>query len=192
MPSNQEAVIYECNCQCEGESTCCDANRCYPYVDETFPGNCTGASNENPLPIELTVEITSDSPYGCWTLSDTVTLLSEGRWGLGQLTGTCTFCCPGNSASNCTWTFDTLIQVQCGISGGWLLEFDFASSGPTTVQPPVISIVLTRVSCNPILLTGELCFNPGMTCAGLMPPVGNGQTVTHPDICFDIVVSEIL
>ena len=177
----------EC-CTCNG-SACCDG-RCTPYISEVFPGTCTGDLAENPFPTTLTVEVSSDSPYGCWAMSSTVTLIENGRWALGRLTGTCSFCCPGNSADTCTWTFDALIQVNCSSGTGWILEFDFASSGPTTVQPPVPSIVLNKMSCDPILLTGELCFNPGMVCAGLMPPVGNGQVVTHPDICFSITVSE--
>jgi hypothetical protein len=189
MPSNLQQALLECGCGCG--TTCC-TERCNPYISELHPGDCTGAPGENPLPSTLTVEATSDSSYGCWTLSGTVTLVENGRWALGQLTGTCSFCCPGNSADTCTWTFDALIQVNCSSAGGWILEFDFASSGPTTVQPPTESVLLTKVSCDPILLTGEICFGPGMVCAGLMPPVGNGQVVTHPDICFTFTVYETL
>ena len=191
MPSNQLEAMLLCGCGCGEEALCC-TGRCNPYINEQHPGDCTGAPGENPLPSELTVEVTSDSPYGCWSLSSTVTLTENGRWGNGRLTGTCTFCCPGNSAQNCTWTFDALIQVNCGSGTGWILEFDQASTGPTTVPAPTVPVLLTKISCDPVLLTGDLCFNPGMICSGLMPPVGNGQNVVHPDICLSFTVSETL
>jgi hypothetical protein len=187
MPSNQLEAIF--NCGCCGGDTCC-TGRCFPYINELFSGTCTGAPGENPLPSNLTVEITSDSPYGCWTLSAVVEMTEYGRWGNGQVSGTCTFCCYYDAGLNCTWTFVANVIVQCGSSGGWLLEWQHAGSGgPLDVLPPE-NAQLTKASCDPILLTGEVCYFPGMACiASIMPPT---PPITHPLLCFSITVSETL
>ena len=177
-------------CCCGDTSLCCDG-RCSPYVNETFPGDCTGGPSDNPLPTQLTVEMTSDSPYGCWEITATASFIEPIRWA-GRLTGSCTFCCPGNSAANCTWYFDFLFQIQCAATQGWLFEWDEVTSPPLPMGAIPPNFVLTRVSCDPILLTGEVCYNPGMICSGLMPPIGNGQSVTHPTLCLSFTISETL
>ena len=189
MPSNLQQALLECGCGCG--TTCC-TERCNPYISELHPGDCTGAPGENPLPSTLTVEATSDSPYGCWSMTGTVTLIENGRWGLGTLTGTCTFCCYYDAGLNCTWTFCSNVNIQCGTSGGWLLEWagDCTGGGPLAVVPPSVNVLLTKVSCNPILLTGESCYNPGMACiASIMPPL---PPVVHPTLCFTFTVYETL
>lgn len=168
--------------------TICCTERCNPYISELHPGDCTGDPGENPLPSSLTVEITSDSPYGCWTMSTTVTLIENGRWGLGRVTGTCTFCCYYDSGLSCTWTFDSNVTVQCSAGTGWLLEWDYAGAGgPLDVLPPE-NVNLTRVSCDPIMLTGEVCYIPAMACiASIMPPL---PPIVHPTLCFSVLVYE--
>ena len=175
---------------CCPDNTCC-TGRCNPYISALLPGTCTGDPTDNPLPSELTVEMGSDSTYGCWSATATATLIEYGRWS-GRLTATCTFCCPGSSAASCTWYFDFLFIIQCTADQGWGFEWDevFAPSLPAPAIPP--NFTLTKFSCNPVLLSGEVCYNPGMICAGLMPPIGTGENVVHPTLCLSIIVSETI
>jgi len=169
----------------------CCPERCNPYISELHPGDCTGAPGENPLPQQLTVECVSDSPYGCFTMSCVVDLISNGRWGPGRLTGTCDFCCPWDASQSCTWTWCADVFVQCSESGGWLLEFNgCGTSGPLVVAIPTEDLVLTKHSCNPILLTGTVCYFPGMFCvASIMPPL---PPVEHPTLCLAFTISEVI
>ena len=176
---------------CCGGTTCC-TERCYGDLPGQ-PATCTGAPGENPMPDQLTVETSTDSAYGCWVMSATVTQIQRGRWA-GTLNGTCTFCCPSDSTLSCTRYFCSDIFIQCGL-GGWLIELN-SVAGCHPADPSLVALQpsdteLTKASCNPILLTGLVCWDAGLICTvpgpGVPPP-----PIIHPVICLSVTVSEVL
>lgn len=187
MPSNQlEAIM---NCGCCGDQTCCP-DRCFPGATGVDP-TCTGAPGENPLPTTLIVEMsTDDATYGCFSGATTVTLVANGRWGNGVINATCVWKHPTNSLLTATWNFCVQIAIQCTPTNGWGIEFRRCSS-ETTPHPDFIPAdsTLTKVSCDPILLTGTVCYTPGMQSVvfPIIPPMPPEQ---HPDICLDFTVYE--
>jgi len=175
-------------CGCCGTECCTE--RCYPYINNLFPGNCTGAVGENPLPSTLTVDVSTDSQHGCFVMSTIVTAIANGRWGLGRLTGSCQFCCPTDSTATCTWTFDHTVIVQCAVGGGWIVEWDHVgSSGPADIALPNDTVTLmTKHSCDPILLTGVHCIVNGLSCV-VFPAVPPQPPIQHRP-CLSITVYE--
>lgn len=177
-------------CCCGDTSTCC-TGRCYPGVDSD-PGNCPGLSTDNPQPTTLTVEMTTDdATYGCFSATGTVTLVANGRWGNGTLSGTCSWHDPTNStAPFVTWYFQVLIAIQCTSGDGWGIEFrrPFFETSPHPSFVPT-DFLLERVSCDPILLQGTICYTPGMSSVvfPIIPPL---PPLQHPDICLSFLVYE--
>lgn len=176
-------------CCCE-QPVCCPS-RCYPGVG-TDPPTCTGAPSENPQPASLTVEMTTDdATYGCFAGSVVIPLAANGRWGTGELTATCLWHDPTNSTNPfVTWNFKVIIAVQCTPTDGWGIEFRraFFETSPHPSFIPADSLI-TRVSCDPILLTGTVCYTPGMSSVvfPIMPPL---PPLQHPDICLSFLVYE--
>jgi hypothetical protein len=170
-------------------SPCCP-NRCFPGASGV-DGNCTGAPGENPLPTTLTVEMTTDAGSGCFSGSTSVTLVANGRWALGTITATCQWHDPTNSTSPfVTWHFCAQIAIQCTPSSGWQIEFrrcSFETNPYPSFIPP--DSTLTRDSCDPILLTGTVCYTPGMSSVvfPLIPPL---PPLQHPTICLSFLVYE--
>lgn len=174
---------------CCGEAICCPS-RCFPGASGV-DGNCPGLPTDNPLPTTLTIDMTTDdAEYGCFSGSTTVTLVANGRWGLGQINATCVWLHPTNSTMTATWYFCAQIAIQCTPGTGWQIEFRRCSSvsTPTPDFIPADS-PLTRVSCDPILLTGTVCYTPGMSSVvfPLIPPQPPRQ---HPPICLSFSVYE--
>jgi hypothetical protein len=188
MPSNLQQALLECGCGCG--TTCC-TERCNPYISELHPGDCTGAPGENPLPTTLTVEMTTDASTGCFTASTTVTLTANGRWGNGDLSSTCLWHNPVDStAAFVTWYLEMNVIIQCTGGSGWGIEFrpKFSTNNPRTSFLPVDS-TLTKVSCDPILLQGTVCFDPGMSSV-VFPAVPPQPPLRHPTICLSFLVYE--
>lgn len=181
----------ECSCEGDVDNTLCCTGRCYPGVDSD-PGNCPGLPSDNPQPTTLTVEMTTDdTTYGCFSATGTVTLVANGRWGNGSLSGTCSWHDPTNStAPFVTWYFEVLIAIQCTSGGGWGIEFrrPFFETSPHPSFIPT-DTTLTRESCNPILLEGTVCYTPGMSSVvfPIIPPL---PPLQHPDICLSFLVYE--
>lgn len=176
-------------CHC-CQSACC-TGRCNPYISELHPGDCTGAPGENPLPTTLTVEMTTDATTGCFSATTTVTLTANGRWGLGDLSSTCQWHNPVDStAAFVTWYLEMTVAIQCTSGSGWGIEFrsKFSTNNPLTSFLPVDS-TLTKVSCDPILLQGTVCFNPGMSSV-VFPAVPPQPPLQHPTICLSFLVYE--
>lgn len=177
-------------CCCGPESICCDG-RCYPGVGGD-PGNCPGLPTDNPQPRTLTIEMTTDAGSGCFSASTVVTLVANGRWGLGTLNATCSWNNPTDStAPFVTWYFSVQVAVQCVTEGnGWGIEFrrPFFENNPHPSFIPTDSL-LQRVSCDPILLQGDVCYDPGMTSVvfPIMPPQ---PPLRHPVICLSFLVYE--
>jgi hypothetical protein len=96
------------------------------------------------------------------------------------------------------WSFSYSPIVNCGSEDGWLIELDAVaydgSLGPAdaTINLDFPAVYLKKISCNPIFLMGTKCFVPAMLCAGLMPPLGTGEVVKHPQMCLSFVVYEVL
>lgn len=191
MSASQKKALLECGCGCGQESVCCPT-RCNPYVSEAIPGDCTGAPEENPLPTTLTVEMTTDASTGCFSATTTVTLTANGRWGLGTLNATCQWHDPTNSTNPfVTWYFEVLVAVQCVATGdGWGIEFrrPFFETSPHPSFIPTDS-PLTKVSCDPVLLEGTVCYTPGMSSV-VFPPVPPLPPLQHPTICLSFLVYE--
>lgn len=174
---------------------CCNAcclGRCNPYISEVHPGDCTGDPGENPLPTTLTVEMTTDASTGCFSATTTVTLTANGRWGNGDLSSTCLWHNPVDStAAFVTWYLEMNVFIQCVASGGgWGIEFrpKFSFNNPRTSSIPVDS-TLTKVSCDPILLEGTVCFDPAMNSV-VFPAVPPQPPLQHPTICLSFLVYE--
>jgi hypothetical protein len=180
-------------CSCEeavDDSTCC-VGRCYPGVGAD-PPTCTGAASDNPQPASLTVEMTTDdATYGCFSGSVVIPLAGNGRWGTGKLTATCMWHDPSNSTNPfVTWYFTIIIAVQCTPRDGWGIEFrrDFFEPTPSPSFIPTDSLI-TRNSCDPILLEGTVCFTPGMSSV-VFPAIPPMPPLQHPDICLSFLVYE--
>jgi hypothetical protein len=192
--SDYTVVIVRCKeCSCEDAGELCCPDRCTPYVDPAFPGNCTGQPGENPLPYTLSVEIYGNSDDGCFTLSGTIQLIQTYRYA-GQLTGSCVWCCENNSYETCTRYFCLSVFLQCGTDGGWFIEF---KDCPPAVPPWVTGVppntYLSQGSCNPVLAFGDIdCFMAGMICFTPGPAVPPIPPVTHPEFCLSVIVSETL
>jgi hypothetical protein len=174
---------------------CCCGSPCCP--DRCFPGasgvdgNCPGDPSDNPLPTTLTVEMTTDdATYGCFSASTTVTLVANGRWGLGTLTGTCSWHDPTDStAPFVTWYFEVLVIIQCTTGSGWGIEFrrSFFETSPHPSFIPT-DFTLEKVSCDPVLLQGTICYTPGMSSVvfPIIPPL---PPIQHT-ICLSFSVYE--
>jgi len=177
--------MLDCGCGCENQICC--PGRCHPYVNDLCP-SCTGAPGENPLPLQLNVDIVSDSPFGCWSMSGVIDLIDCYTYG-GTLYGDCEYCCPDDANNTCTREFCVQVIVTCGVAG-WLIAFDFCEPpDPVPIAIPP-DIVMVQSSCDPLSITGEGCFDPALICndpgPGLPPP----PPTIHPEICLTITVSE--
>lgn len=193
MPSNQLEAILLCGCGCGEEAICCPS-RCYPgSVHSAEEPTCTGDPSENPLPSTLTIEMTTDDiTYGCFEGSTTVTLVANGRWGLGTINSTCVWLDPTDSTKTKTWYFCFQVAIQCTPGNGWGIEFRRCASVGTPSPDFIPSdSLLTRVSCNPILLAGTVCFLPGMSSV-VFPAVPPQPPMQHPTICLNFLVYETL
>jgi hypothetical protein len=178
----------EC-CTC-GQAICC-TGRCFPGAPGV-DGNCTGDPSENPLPTTLTVDmLTDDASFGCFAGSTTVTLVANGRWGLGTINATCSWHNPTDStAAFVTWYFSVQVAIQCTNEAGWGIEFrrPFFETSPHPSFIPQDS-TLSRISCDPISLEGTVCYFPGMSSV-VFPAVPPQPPLEHPTICLSFSVYE--
>jgi hypothetical protein len=155
MPSNQEAVLYDCNCQCGGELVCCGPNRCLPHQ------TCA-----NPLPYDLRINVTGTytGAFGggtctCLLLDSTITFYENSfdnpDVSLPYLwSGTFTTC--GKTYRYSLGCVDGTL--------GWRLAFynnNLAlSATPTdclassTFHPD--GVLMAKASCNPLTLAGVM------------------------------------
>ena len=175
---------------CCCESQCC-TGRCFPGAG-VIPGDCPGLPSDNPQPTTLTVEMSTDSPYGCFSGSTTVTLVAQARWALGVINATCSWHNPVDStAPFVTWNLCVLIAIQCAAnSDTWGIEFRPCAS--TTYPAPAFlpeDGSLTKASCDPILLSGTICWKPAMLSV-VFPAVPPQPPLLHPTICLSFLVYE--
>ena len=175
----------QCSCADEAGPCRCDG-RCDPLEVDTNTGTEV-ATNEcnNPLPVQLTVDVSATSSHGgtCFNGSGTITYKTPLTGGVncweGTITGNCTDC---NGLSR-TWSLD--VTVCCVNELGNKYGVSMEAGSPAVIPQYDSYVEVTAVSCDPFLLDGCL---PGdingfvVACLSTMPPT---QQI-FSDVCFQI------
>lgn len=148
------------------------------------PSNEPCCPDRQVWPSQLTIEIFDPSPEGCYDLSGTLNELDPDAHSYGgSLSGTCTWCLQ---------TFDIAFSVilTCNAESGWLVQFGVATPADDCGRVPP-DAVLTQVSCDPILLSGDVdCFQCALMNCMTPDPPNPPMSVPHDPFCLSILISE--
>lgn len=175
----------QCTCADEAGPCRCDG-RCDPLEVDTLTSTEV-ATNEciNPLPVQLTVDVSATSNQGgtCFNGSGTVTYKTPITGGVncweGTISGSCTDC---NGLSR-TWSL--AVTVCCVNELGNKYGVSMEAGTPAVIPSYDSYVEVAAVSCDPFLLDGCI---PGdinafvVACLSTMPP---SQQI-FSDVCFQI------
>ncbi len=155
------------DCCCGEDRTCCGPNRCLP-----------NQTCNNPLPTNLRIGVSGTFSGGdctCLLIDDTITFYGNGL--SNPHTGVANVWAMGFSLCSVSYRY----SLGCANDAeGWRLSF-LNGNGSGVNQGNCLeapNILMTRVSCNPLVLTGTFQ-TAGIGCCGPSHLVGFGTlTVT--------------
>ena len=185
MPSNQEAVIYACNCGCTGTSGPCECDgRCVPLVVDTVTStDIPNPACTNHLPLNLTVDVSATSNHSdtCFNGSGTITFKTALTGGVscweGDISGSCTDC-NGNSR---TWVLRVVMCCPDGVTGALIT---LTPGIPGVIPVAESSATIIPSLCDPFMLSG--CVTGVISGFVVACMMGGPFNLIYSNVCVDI------
>jgi len=147
----KKRAVVDCCCN----RGCCD-DRCVPLKVVNVDGDLAEVANtdcENPLPLDLEVDVTATSSYGnftCFNDSTTLTFKTPLTGGTncweGRISGSCLDC------NNATFTYEYDIVLCCNnIDNEYTVSIVPVQ---TTCPATTLAVTAGATACDPLLITG--------------------------------------